>query len=118
MDGLKASCECIDDLMINLFKFYQVASDRELVRYIKTKQYQYDYGYNISTDRWMTFNFNKFEILWKYNKWNSMSPEQEQIIALASFVEKLKDNNLKLSKIFKTLTPRKGKIKIKGKVRN
>ena len=47
-----------------------------------------------------------------------MSPEQEQIIALSSFVEKLKDNNLKLSKIFKTLTPRKGKIKIKGKVRN
>ena len=54
MDGLKASCECIDDLMINLFKFYQVASDRELVRYIKTKQYQYDYGYNISTSELMT----------------------------------------------------------------
>ena len=35
IDGLKARGERTDDLMINLFKSYQVASDGEFVRYIK-----------------------------------------------------------------------------------
>ena len=65
----------------------------------------------------MTSALNKFKILKKDNKWNSMSPEQEQITALASIVEKLKDNNLKLSKIFKTSPPGKGKVKGKLKVK-
>ena len=42
-----------------------------------------------------------------------MSPEQEQIIAMASVVEKLKDNNIKLSKNFKLSYT--GKVKGKGK---
>ena len=37
VDGLKESGERTDDLIINLFKAYQVGSDREFVRYIKTK---------------------------------------------------------------------------------
>ena len=40
VDGLKARGECKDDLIINLFKAYQVASDGEFVRYIKTKMDQ------------------------------------------------------------------------------
>ena len=63
----------------------------------------------------MTYDLNKFKILRKNNKWNSVSPKQEQIIALASVIEKLKDGNIKLSKSFKTSPPGKGKIKIKGK---
>ena len=105
------------DIMINLFKEYQVASDGEFVRYINIKRDQYNDGYNISPDKLMTSALNKFEIMRKYNKWNTMSPDQEQIVALASVVEKLKENNLKLSKSFKTLPPGKckGKGKIKGK---
>ena len=34
----------------------------------------------------MTSGLNRFGIVRKENKWNSMSPEQEQIIALASVV--------------------------------
>ena len=49
----------------------------------------------------MTSALNKFEILRKDKKWNSMYPEQEQIISLASVVEKIKDDNIKLSKSFK-----------------
>ena len=43
--------------------------------------------------------------------------EQEQIIALAYVVKKLKDDNIKLSKNFNTLPPvkGKGKGKVKGK---
>ena len=68
----------------------------------------------------MTFDLNKFEILRKNKKWNSIPPEQEQIIALVSVVEKLKDDNLNLSKSFNSSPPGnvkgKGKGKGKGKV--
>jgi hypothetical protein len=36
-EGLKACGESCDDLMINLFKGYQNASDHEFVHYIKQK---------------------------------------------------------------------------------
>ena len=91
VDGLKARDKRIYELTINLFIAYQVESDRKFVRYINTKRYQYDNGYNITTDKLMISNLNKFEILQKDNKWKSMSPEQEHIIALASVVKKLKD---------------------------
>eukprot|EP00957_Ditylum_brightwellii_P117568 8966712-Ditylum_brightwellii.AAC.1 len=37
------------------------------------------------------------EILKQQGTWNATSPEQEQIVVLASTVKKLKDSNLKLS---------------------
>ena len=40
-----------------------------------------------------------------------MSPEQEHIIALASVVEKMKDDHLKISKKFMTSPTRKSKFK-------
>ena len=101
--------------MINLFKAYQVTSDGELVRYINTKIYQYKDGYNLSPDKTMTSALNNFEILRKDNKWNSMSLEQEHIIALVFVVEKLNNDNLKLSKSFKSSPPGKFKVKVKGK---
>ena len=61
----------------------------------------------------MTSVLNKFEILQKDNKWKPISPKQEQIIALASAVEKLKDDNINLSKSFKTSPT--GKVKGKGR---
>ena len=63
----------------------------------------------------MTSDLNKFEMLRKDNKWNYMSPEQEQIIALSSVVEKLKDKTLKLAKNFKTSSPIKIKARSKGR---
>ena len=74
VEGLKERGEITGDLMINLFKAYQVASDREFVRYIKTRRDQCNDGYNLSPDEIMTSALNKFEILRKDNKWNSMSP--------------------------------------------
>ena len=61
----------------------------------------------------MTSDLNKFDILRKNKKWNSISPEQEKIMALASVVDKIKDDNLKLSKSFKSSPP--GNVKGKGK---
>ena len=70
MDVFKARGECTGGLIINLFKAYQVASDREFFIYINTKRDQYDGGYNISEDKLMTSVLNKFDIIRKYNKWN------------------------------------------------
>ena len=114
--GLNSRVNITDDPIINLFKAYQVAYNGEFVRYIKTKIDQYDDSYNLSTDKIMTSALNKFYIARKGNKWNFMPPEQEHIISLASVVEKLKDDNLKLSNNFKSSTPGKGKGKFKGKV--
>ena len=115
VDRLKTRDERTDDVTINFFKVYQVASDGEFLRYIKTKRVQYDAGYNIIEDELMTSSLNKYEILCKDNKWKSMSPEQEQIIALASVVKKLKYDNLKLANNFKSAPPGKGKGTRKGK---
>ena len=58
---------------------------------------------------------NEFQIMRKDNKWNSMSPDQEKIIAIAYVVKNLKHDHLKLSNTFKTSPPGKSKGKGKGK---
>ena len=113
VDGLKARGKRMGDLMIKIFKAYQVKSDDEFVRYIKSKRDEYDDEYNISIDKLTTSVLKKSEILQKHNKWKSMSPEKEQFIALASVAKKLKEENLKLSKSFKTSHPEKAKEKTK-----
>ena len=65
VEGLKARGERTDDLMINLFKAYLVASDAEFVRYMKTKRDLYDNGEDISYKQLMTMVLNKCKILVK-----------------------------------------------------
>ena len=54
--------------MINLFRNYEVASDKKIVRYIKTNRYQYENEYNITGDKLMTSNLNTYYIIIKDNK--------------------------------------------------
>ena len=65
----------------------------------------------------MTSALHNFEILWKDNKWNFISPEQKEIITLAAIVKKLRDDNIKVSKSFNTYLPGKDKGKRKGEVK-
>jgi hypothetical protein len=97
-EGLKARGERCDDLMVNLFKGYECASDQEFVRYIKMKKDDYDDGTDMEPENLMTLALNKYETLKKNNKWNSKSIEQEQIVALNAKVDRLQDANLKLAK--------------------
>jgi len=97
-EGLKARGESCDDLMINLFKGYQSASDREFVRYIKQKRDAYDDGGDIQPEALMTLALNKYETLLKQDMWNAKSQEQEQIVALTAELGKIKDANLQLAR--------------------
>ena len=54
----------------------------------------------------MTAYLNKYEVLLTPVNWKYMSPEQDQIVALITVVDKLKDDNLKLSKSVK-IPPKK-----------
>jgi prefoldin subunit 5 len=97
-EGLKAHGECCNDLMINLFKGYQAASDHEFICYINQKKDAYDDDSNLTPEQLMTFALNKYEVLTKQDLWNAKTAKQEQIMALSAELGKIKDINLKLAR--------------------
>ena len=102
--GLTSHGKSCDDLMINLFKGYQSASNNEFVRYIKQKKDSYNDGKDIEPEQLMMLVLNKYKILKKQNSWNAKSPEEEQIVALSAELQKIKDANLKLIRVIKGRT--------------
>jgi hypothetical protein len=96
-NGLTARGESSDDLTINLFKAYLCVTVRNFTRYMRNKKDDYDDGEDFTVEQLLTMLLIKFQILKDSGKWNSLSPEQEQIVALTSEVTHLKDHNLKLS---------------------
>ena len=71
--------------------------------YIKANKFQYDNGEYISADKLITLALNKYNILTKFKKWNSMSLEIEQIFALTSVTKILNYYNLTLIDTIKYL---------------
>ena len=84
--------------MTNLWKAYLNVSDRDFVEFIKRKKDAYDEGEDIHADSLMLMAENKYRTLIQEERWNSLSPEQTQIIALTAQLSKLKDGRLKLGK--------------------
>ena len=97
--GLQVRGGVTHDLLTNLWKAYTNVSDNEFVQYIKRKKDAYDDGTEITEDSLMTDAENKYKTLLIENKWNSLSPEQTQIVALASQVHKLQNDKLKFNKV-------------------
>jgi hypothetical protein len=64
---------------------------------MRNKKDSYDDGEEFTVEQLLTMSLIKFQILKVSGKWNSISPEQEQIVALTSEVTHLKDHNLKLA---------------------
>ena len=108
-DGLRARGESTDDIMINLFKGYLHASDSAFVSYIMMKKDQYDEGADMDDERLMQLALNKYKNLLADGKWQAHTPEQEQMLALAAQLEKLKDENLRVSKTLQANKPAKSK---------
>jgi hypothetical protein len=107
-------------MTINLFNTCLCITDRELVRFTRNKKDSYDDGEDFTVEQLLTMSLLKFQILKGSGKWNYLSPEQEQIVALASEVTHLKDHNLQLANSVKP-TKRKtfgGNTKQSGKGKN
>jgi hypothetical protein len=96
-DGLTTRGESSDDLTVNLFKAYLCVTDRDFVRYMRNKKDACDDGDDFTVEQLLIMSLIKFQIIKDSGNCNSLSPEQEQIVALASEVTHLKDHNLKLA---------------------
>ena len=68
---LQAFGETCGNNTTHLFKVYIVASDREIVSYIKLKKMEHKEGWNeLLPEQLMTLVLNKVAILHKQNLWN------------------------------------------------
>ena len=116
MEGLRARGEPCDDIMVNLFRGYMHAMDHEFVRYIKDKKNDYEEGADINPEKLMELALNKYENLVTEGQWRVLSPADEKLEALNATVDKLKDENLRLSKSLKTKQSKgKGEQNSKGR---
>ena len=102
---LAARGERTDDLLINLFKRYLAAPDKEFATYIKEKQSKYYEGEQINWNDLMQLAKEKYEVLVEGKTWNAPSLEEEKIIALESRFNKFQKGS------------KKGKWKDEGKKR-
>ena len=81
VDELKERGESTEDLMINLLKDDQVASDAKFVRHIKASEYQCANGDEMPTFQLMRLYLNDYNISTKSDKCNSMYLEEYQFFA-------------------------------------
>jgi hypothetical protein len=87
INSLAARGHTTQDLLTNLFKGYQAASDKIFVNYIGRKLERYKEGEDISADELMRLGDNKFKLLTKGGLWNAPSQEEEKILALQAKIK-------------------------------
>ena len=101
--------------MTNLWKAYQVVSYTEFNNYIKRDHDIYDDGTTDLTEEGLMVDAeNKYKTLIQENKWNSLSTEQNQIVALTSELKRLKESRLK----FQVNKVNRNRNRISSKIRN
>ena len=87
---LNSRGEGSDELLNNLFKAYKVCNDEPFVRYIESKENNYDDGVNITPQNLMDVAGNKYQVRVDNGQWQAPSQSQTQIIALKAEMKKLK----------------------------
>jgi hypothetical protein len=80
--GLEARGETTSDLLVNLFKGYDVVPDAEFKADISDSRRKYDRGEELTAEQLMLQAQNKYKNRVQSKTWNAPSDEQEQIIAL------------------------------------
>jgi hypothetical protein len=90
IDSLAARGETTQDLLTNLFKGYQAATDKTFVEYIGRKLERYEEGEMVTPDALMEQADNKFKLLKEGGIWNAPSEQEEKILALQSELKNLK----------------------------
>jgi hypothetical protein len=97
LDSLASRGETTQDLLSNLFKGYEAASDKQFVKYILNKQDDYDEGSDITPDKLMLLAAQKHHTLLQACKWNVPDGKMQKIIALEATIKKLQKGS-KLAK--------------------
>ena len=76
---LRARGEHTRDLLMNVFKAYLISSDKAFVRYIENKIEAWEDGMLVvSSDQFMLWARQKFDLLKEKGMWNSPSEEEEK----------------------------------------
>lgn len=96
-NDLAARGQKTHDLLANIFKADLNAIEKELTRFILTRQDSYDRGEYITIQSLMSDIENKFKTLKLQVKCNDLLKDQELIFDLTAEVIKLKDNKLKVT---------------------
>ena len=89
LDTLTARGESSSDVMVNLFKGYLVAPDKEFSTYIKQKKNNYKEGQDLQEEDLMTMAENKFKSLIRSGEWNAPSKKQKEILVLTAKLESI-----------------------------
>ena len=87
--ALEARGETTSDLLVNVFKGYEVAQDSEFADFIKRKKDAYDEGADLTVPSLMDAAENKFKTRVLLQAWSAPTKEQEQILALTAQVSQL-----------------------------
>jgi hypothetical protein len=95
LDSLTARGETTQDLLSNLFKGYEAASDKKFIEYIAKLQDEYDDGKDITPDQLMLRATQKYRTLVQGGKWNAPDEQAQKIIALEATVKKLQKSSIK-----------------------
>lgn len=99
LDSLNARGQTTQDLLANLFKGYEEASDNTFRAYISKKQDDYHDGVEIASDHLMQLALNKYRTLVEGGKWNAPTEADEKIIALEAQLKKMSTKNASTGKV-------------------
>ena len=87
---LGARGESTNDLLVYIFKGYQMAQDEDFAQFIKRKKDAYDEGANTMVASLMDAAENKYKTRLLTREWSTPTKEQEQMIALTAQVDTLR----------------------------
>jgi hypothetical protein len=86
---LRLGGESTNDLLVNVFKGYQMAQDEDFAQFVKRKKDTYDEGADITVASLMDAAENKYKTQLLTGEWSVPTKEQKQILAFTAKVDKL-----------------------------
>ena len=94
MNQLQSHGESIQHLMVNLFKGYEAATDKEFVSYIHLKKYENNEGGSIDAEKLMYHAENLYTEMVRATEWTNPPKVNQEILALTVETKLLKEQYL------------------------
>jgi len=88
---LQSRGEPVQHLMVNLFKGYEAAADKEFISYIRMKKYEYNEGGSLDADKLMSHAENQYMEMMRTKEWATQPKDNQEILALTAEIQALKD---------------------------